>query len=72
MRVYGDLDESEERGDEGGKRGVSADWTLDNCNTENTERLHIDLAKDAYQSTNRKNEFSQMTLWLERKEKIHS
>ncbi|KAJ7753261.1 hypothetical protein B0H16DRAFT_1663010 [Mycena metata] len=44
--------------------------TLDNCNTENTERLHIDLAKDAYRSTNRKNEFSQMTLRLERKEKI--
>ncbi|KAJ7769505.1 hypothetical protein B0H16DRAFT_1661035 [Mycena metata] len=43
---------------------------LDNCNTENTERLHIDLAKDAYRSTNRKNEFSQMALWLERKEKI--
>lgn len=44
--------------------------TLDNCNTEYTERLHIDLAKDAYRSTNHKNEFSQMTLWLERKEKI--
>ncbi|KAJ7315113.1 hypothetical protein DFH08DRAFT_711911 [Mycena albidolilacea] len=49
---------------------VQAFGTLDNCNTENTERLHIDLAKDAYRSTNRKNEFSQMTLWLERKEKI--
>ncbi|KAJ7736807.1 hypothetical protein B0H16DRAFT_1326346 [Mycena metata] len=44
--------------------------TLDNNNTEYTERLHIDLAKDAYRSTNRKDEFSQMTLWLERKEKI--
>jgi hypothetical protein len=44
--------------------------TLDNCNTEYTERLHIDLAKDAYRATNRKDEFSQMTLWLERKEKI--
>ncbi|KAJ6533574.1 hypothetical protein B0H19DRAFT_964937 [Mycena capillaripes] len=44
--------------------------TLDNCNTEYTERLHIDLAKDAYRSTNCKDEFSQMTLWLERKEKI--
>ena len=38
--------------------------TLDNCNTEYTERLHIDLAKDAYKSTNHKDEFSQMTVWL--------
>jgi hypothetical protein len=44
--------------------------STDNYNTEYTERLHIDLAKDAYQSTNFKNEFPQMTLWLERKEKI--
>ncbi|KAJ6475468.1 hypothetical protein C8R45DRAFT_1102753 [Mycena sanguinolenta] len=35
-----------------------------------TLKGYIDLAKDAYWSTNRKNEFSQMTLWLERKEKI--
>ena len=44
--------------------------TTDNYNTENTERLHIDFAKDAYHATNRKDEFSQMTLWLERKEKV--
>jgi hypothetical protein len=43
---------------------------LDNFNTEYTERLHIDLAKDAYGATNHKDEFSQMTVWLERKEKI--
>ena len=42
----------------------------DNYNTEYTERLHIDLAKDAYNSTNFKDEFTQMTLWLERKEKV--
>jgi hypothetical protein len=45
--------------------------TTDNFNTEHTERLHIDLAKDAYAATNHKDEFSQMTTWLERKEKIH-
>ncbi len=45
--------------------------TTDNFNTENTERLHIDLAKDAYAATNHKDEFSQMTIWLERKEKIY-
>lgn len=44
--------------------------TLDNFNTEYTERLHIDLAKDAYRATNHKDEYSQMTQWLERKEKI--
>ena len=44
--------------------------TLDNFNTEYTKRLHIDLAKDAYAATNHKDEFTQMTLWLERKEKI--
>ncbi|KAG1811639.1 hypothetical protein EV424DRAFT_1473681 [Suillus variegatus] len=44
--------------------------TTDNYNTEYTERLHIDLTKDAYRATNHKDEYSQMTLWLERREKI--
>ena len=44
--------------------------TTDNFNTEYTERLHIDFAKDAYEATNHKDELPQMTLWLERKEKI--
>ena len=44
--------------------------TTDNVNTQYTERLHIDIAKDAYEATNGKDEFVQMTLWLERKEKI--
>ncbi|THH28685.1 hypothetical protein EUX98_g5504 [Antrodiella citrinella] len=44
--------------------------TTDNFNTEYTERLHIDLAKDAYEATNTKDEFPQMTRWLERREKI--
>ncbi|KAG1763892.1 hypothetical protein EV702DRAFT_1018819 [Suillus placidus] len=44
--------------------------TTDNYNTEYTERLHIDYAKDAYHATNHKDEFAQMTRWLERKEKI--
>ncbi|KAG1740645.1 hypothetical protein EDB19DRAFT_1908395 [Suillus lakei] len=37
---------------------------------EYTERLHIDYAKDAYRATNHKDEFTQMTRWLECKEKI--
>jgi len=44
--------------------------TTDNVNTQYTERLHIDFAKDAYNATNHKDEFTQMTLWLKRKEKI--
>jgi hypothetical protein len=44
--------------------------TTDNFNTEYTERLHIDLAKDAWRATNGKDEYPQMTLWLERREKI--
>ena len=44
--------------------------TTDGYNTEYTERLHIDLAKQAYQATNHKDEYWQMVLWLERKEKI--
>ncbi|KAL1938702.1 hypothetical protein VTO73DRAFT_11305 [Trametes versicolor] len=44
--------------------------TTDNYNTEATERLHIDFAKDAYRATNHKDEYPQMTQWLERREKI--
>ncbi|KAI9459823.1 hypothetical protein F5148DRAFT_1369306 [Russula earlei] len=52
------------------KLAIEAFGTTDNYNTEYTERLHIDLAKDAYRSTNHKDKFSQMTIWLERREKI--
>jgi hypothetical protein len=44
--------------------------TTDNYTTEYTERLHIDLAKDAYRATNHKEEYYQMTKWLERREKV--
>lgn len=42
-------------------RAIKLFGTTDNYNTETTERLHIDFAKDAYQATNHKDEFSQMT-----------
>ena len=45
--------------------------TTDNYNTEYMERLHIDLVKHVYAATNFKDEFTQMTIWLERKEKVH-
>lgn len=44
--------------------------TTDGYNTEHSERLHIDLAKNAYAATNHKDELSQMVIWLERREKI--
>jgi hypothetical protein len=43
--------------------------TVDNFNTEYTECLHIDLAKNAYKATNHRDELPQMTIWLERREK---
>jgi hypothetical protein len=49
---------------------ISQFGTTDNYNTEQTERLHIDLAKDAYRATNHKNVYPQMTVWLERREKV--
>ena len=44
--------------------------TTDNYNTEQSERLHIDFAKQAYHATNRKDIYPQMTAWLQRREKI--
>lgn len=43
---------------------------LDGVNTENSERLHIDLAKKAYRASSRREYYSQMTTWLQRQEAI--
>jgi hypothetical protein len=43
----------------------------DNFNTQFTERLHIDIVKDAFRHTNRREELSQMIAILDRKEKLH-
>jgi hypothetical protein len=37
----------------------------DNYNTEQSECLHIEFTKNAYHATNHKDEYPQMTLWLE-------
>jgi hypothetical protein len=52
------------------KSSITLFGTTDNYNTEQTERLHIDFTKDAYRATNHKDEYYQMTAWLERREKI--
>ena len=44
--------------------------TTDNYNTKQMERLHIDFTKDAYCATNHKDEYPQMTTWLERRKKV--
>jgi hypothetical protein len=44
--------------------------TADNYNMKQSKHLHIDLAKDAYHTTNYKDKYFQMTVWLERQEKI--
>ena len=44
--------------------------STDNYNMEQSERLHIDFAKNAYRASNHKDEYPQMTLWLERHEKV--
>jgi len=44
--------------------------TTNNYNTKQSECLHINFAKDAYHTTNHKDEYAQMTVWLEHKEKV--
>ncbi|KAI0040586.1 hypothetical protein FA95DRAFT_1502597 [Auriscalpium vulgare] len=49
---------------------IRAFGSTDNCNTEATERLHINYAKEAYRATNKKDYLPQMILWLERQDKM--
>jgi hypothetical protein len=44
--------------------------TTDNYNTEQMERLHIDMVTKAYEATNRKDEYYQMSTYLQRCEKV--
>ncbi|KAH8991765.1 hypothetical protein EDB86DRAFT_2806455 [Lactarius hatsudake] len=52
-------------------RSISLFGAADNYNTEHSERLHIDLTKNAYRATNFKDKYKQMTTWLERQESLH-
>ncbi|KAI0373820.1 hypothetical protein BV20DRAFT_988937 [Pilatotrama ljubarskyi] len=52
------------------RRSIELFGTTDNYDTQYSERLHIDFTKEAYRASNRKDEFAQMTVWLERKEKV--
>ena len=44
--------------------------TTDNYNTEATERLHIDLAKNAFRASNKRSFTAQMCRWHERRERV--
>jgi hypothetical protein len=44
--------------------------TTNNYNTQATEKLHIDYTKDAYRATNTKDEYLQMTHWMEHQEQL--
>ncbi|KZV93297.1 hypothetical protein EXIGLDRAFT_646321, partial [Exidia glandulosa HHB12029] len=43
----------------------------DGYNTEAPERLHIDVCKQAYRASNRRDYIAQMTTWLRRREAMH-
>jgi hypothetical protein len=45
--------------------------SADGYNTEGSERLHIDYAKEAYRASNRRDYVEQMTKWLRRQEAVH-
>ncbi|KAI9431986.1 hypothetical protein H4582DRAFT_1821876 [Lactarius indigo] len=53
------------------RRSITLFGSTDNYNTEQSERLHIDFTKNAYRATNFKDEYNQMTTWLERQEAMH-
>ncbi|KAI9461724.1 hypothetical protein BJY52DRAFT_1425670 [Lactarius psammicola] len=53
------------------RRSIMLFGSADNYNTEQSERLHIDFTKNAYRTTNFKDEYKQMTTWLERQEAMH-
>ena len=44
--------------------------TTDNFDTQYTERLHIVIPKNSYAATNHKDEYEQMTSWLDRNERV--
>ena len=54
------------------KSSITLFGTTDNYNTEQSERLHIEFPKKGFAASNRKDEYPQMTAWLERREKTQT
>ena len=46
-------------------RSIALFGTTDNYNTKQSEHLHVDFIKNAYEATNFKDESKQMTTWLQ-------
>lgn len=71
LRVGGNFNLPKLHGLEHYTPSIRSFGTTDNTNTEATERLHIDFAKDAYRATNKKEDhLEQMTWWLDRRERL--
>ncbi|KAI0286483.1 hypothetical protein BC826DRAFT_887070, partial [Russula brevipes] len=49
---------------------IRSHGSLDAYNSEASERLHIDYAKDGYRASNQRDYIAQMTKWLQRREAI--
>ena len=49
---------------------IQSRGSLDRFNTESPERLHIDLTKEGYRASNKKDYAPQMTVWLGRQEAV--
>ncbi|KIY61072.1 hypothetical protein CYLTODRAFT_363355 [Cylindrobasidium torrendii FP15055 ss-10] len=45
--------------------------TTNNYNTEMFERMHIDFSKKGWRASNKRDEFTQMTTWVTRRENVH-
>ena len=51
-------------------KAIRTHGTADGYNTEASERLHIDYAKEAYRASNKKDYVKQMTVWLGQQEAV--
>jgi Plavaka transposase len=51
-------------------KAIRSHGTADGYNTEASERLHIDYAKEGYRASNKKDYIKQMTVWLGRQEAV--
>ena len=49
---------------------ISSRGSADGYNTEASERLHIDYAKEGYRASNKKDYIKQMTVWLGHQEAV--
>ncbi|EJD36538.1 hypothetical protein AURDEDRAFT_19079, partial [Auricularia subglabra TFB-10046 SS5] len=51
--------------------GIRRIGTTDNCDTQTSERMHIEFSKDAFKATNKHEYTPQMCRWYERRQALH-